>query len=183
MKNADFDALHGVETGKHLYQFYKSQEDYLRILTSYFAAGLEKGDACVWLVSEKTGMQRVLEYVRERIPDFDAHHQAGRMQILSAENWYLDKGSFNEEKSLYNAVQMGNRVRGLGCSRLRGAGDAAAIPHEQWAAVHQYEEKIHTALKSVPCVLLCAYPILDCSISDTRAVLKNHDSVLVGRLE
>lgn len=183
MKKADFDALHGVETGKHLYQFYKCTEDYLRILTDYFSSGLEKGDACVWLVSEKVGPCRVLEHLRENIPDFDEHHQSGRMQILPAEDWYLDRGRFNEEKAIYNAVQMSRRLKDLGCSRLRGAGDAASIPHDQWGDLHCYEEKIHAALQSVPCILLCAYPILDCSIADTRAVLKNHDGVLVGRLE
>lgn len=183
MRSADFDALYGVETGKHLYQFYKNSDDYLRILSSYFAAGLEKGDACVWLVSDSMGIAHVTEYLEKVIPDVKEHIWAGRLQLISAEKWYLEDGKFNEEKALYNAVQLTRKLRHLGCSRLRGAGDAAAIPHEQWPEVHCYEEKIQHTLQGTPCIFLCAYPILGCSIADTRAVLKNHDGVLVGRLE
>ncbi len=183
MRSADFDALYGVETGKHLYQFYKSSEDYLRILSSYFSSGLEKGDACVWLVSDAMGIGSVTAYLEKVIPDVKEHLETKRLQLLSAENWYLDGGKFNEEKALYNAAQLAGTLRQLGCSRLRGAGDAAAIPHAQWPEVHIYEEKIQHTLRDTPCILLCAYPILGCSIADTRAVLKNHDGVLVGRLE
>jgi hypothetical protein len=184
LDTADFDALHGVETGKHLYQFYKSTEDYFRILTNYFSSGLQKGDTCVWLVSEKQGgVNRAFECVREKIADAEKHLFSARLQILSAEDWYLENGSFSEEKAIRNAVAMTESLRKLGCTRFRAAGDAGSIPHEQWPEVHLYEEKIQKALKDVACILLCAYPILECSIADTRSVLKNHDAVLVGRLE
>lgn len=183
LKKADFDFLHGVETGRHLYQFYKSPKDYLNILTDFFSSGLEKGDACIWLISEKMGISRVRQHLLENIPGFENYAASGRMQLLSAEKWYLRDGRFDEDQALRLAAEAASGIHRLGCERLRGAGDAAAIPHEQWAELHAYEEKIPHALRSIPCILLCAYPILDCSIADTRTVLRNHDGVLIGRLD
>ncbi|HTL47372.1 MAG TPA: MEDS domain-containing protein [Verrucomicrobiae bacterium] len=182
MQKIDFDGLHGVSAGKHLYQFYKNTEDYLRILTAYFAAGLEKGDACLWLASEKTGLEKVREAAEQMIPNAARHLAAGRLEIRSAESWYLTKGRFDEARAADNARVYIAEKREAGFKTFRGAGDMAAIPHQDWNSVWPYEKKIDAFVKGNLITGLCAYPILECAISDTRKVLELHDGVLVGKL-
>lgn len=181
-ESLDFDSLYGVTRGKHLYQFYKSSEDYLKVLLSYFKAGLEKGDACLWLVSESMGIEKVLEACRSEIPGTDDYLARRQLQIRSAEAWYLTAGHFDESRALANARQYVTEVNEAGFRNLRGCGDAGAIPHEDWSKLPAYEIKIEGFVRQCGIIALCAYPILECSISDTRSVLEHHDSVLVGRI-
>lgn len=178
----DFDALYGVARGKHLYQFYKSSEDYLRVLLAYFHAGLEKGEACLWLVSESMGIRKVLDACRAEIPGTDAYLAKRQFQIRSAEAWYLTDGHFDEARALANARDFVTEVNQAGFQNIRGSGDAGAIPHEEWSKLPSYEIKIEGFVRQCGIIALCAYPILECSISDTRSVLEHHDSVLVGRI-
>lgn len=175
----DFDSLHAISPGKHFYQFYKHTDDFLSVMIPYFEAGLQKRDACLWLVSKR----HRLDFARIVNQIIDRHRPLPeQFQILCAEDWYLDgTGSFSEEKSLENA---GNYIRSIfekGFKCLRGAGDAGAIPRKDWPAVAIYEEKAQTIVKSNPVIALCAYPILECTPSQTKQVLELHDDVLVGK--
>ena len=103
LKRTDFDSLHNICTGKHFYQFYKGLEDYLHVMVSYFQAGLEKGQACLWLFSERIGVKEV-HYAASFIPGFETYLAKGQLEILPGEDWYLTNGAFDEEKAMANAA-------------------------------------------------------------------------------
>jgi len=46
--------------------------------------------------------------------------------------------------------------------------------------VQVYEKAMAEWIKDNPVIGLCAYPILECSLNETKAVLDCHDDVLVG---
>jgi hypothetical protein len=181
LKPTDFDSLHNISAGKHFYQFYKGPEDYLHAMVSYFQTGLEKGQACFWLVSARIGIPKVHEFVESLIPQAKSYLSTGQLQILSAETWYLTQGTFDEEKAMSNALQALETIQKKGFSVLRGSGDAGAIPRSDWKRVFSYEKNISRWIKSQPVIALCAYPIFECSLTETQAVLDRHDDVLIGR--
>ena len=175
----DFDSLHTISPGKHFYQFYKHTDGFLSVMLPYFEAGLEKGEACLWLVSQKHNIN--FDQIVTEI--FERHHPLPeQFQIFSAEDWYLDgTGSFSEEKSLRNAERFLTDIFAKGFKCLRAAGDAGAIPRKDWPLVRTYEEKAGAIIKSNPVIALCAYPILECTPSQTKQVLELLDDVLVGK--
>ena len=178
-QSRNFDALHAISPGKHFYQFYKHVDDLLSVMLSYFKAGLEKGEACLWLVSHKHNIN-----FEQMIAQILEHHYPlpGQFQMLCAEDWYLDEtGSFSEEKALKNAEDYLKDTFAKGFKCVRAAGDAGAIPRKDWPAVWAYEEKAGSMIKSNPVIALCAYPILECTPSQTKQVLELHDDVLVGK--
>jgi len=181
MQQTDFDLLHNISAGKHFYQFYKTSEDYLKVIAPYLQSGLEKGEACLWLVSAKIGVERACDYVRTWIPQAAASLACGRLQILSGEEWYLTGGEFDEAKAIANALKYLEQVQKQGFKILRGSGDAGAIPRTDWPKVQIYEKKMAPWIKSQPVIALCAYPILECTLTETKAVLDCHDDVLIGR--
>ncbi len=181
-RHLDFDFVHNIAPGRHLYQFYKNSEDYLRVLIPYFQAGLTKGEACLWLVSDKMGVEKMSDAADAQIKRYLYYVSAGQFQILSAEKWYLTDGRFDEAKAVRNASEALQSALKRGFHRLRGAGDVGAIPHTDWPLVRAYEKKMASFIKTSSLIALCAYPILGCTLPDTKAVLEAHDSVLVGRL-
>lgn len=178
----DFDLVHGVAPRKHFYQFYKSEEDYLSLMGSFLRAGLEKGQACLWLVCEKMGVEEAHRKIERRIPHFLYYLCAGQLQILSAEDWYLCAGRFDEARALANVGRYIEHVLTQGYHCLRVGSGSESIPREDWNLLGSYETKAGSLIKSLPMIALCAYPILDCSLNETKMVVESHDDVLIARI-
>ena len=182
MKNQEFDLQHTIEPGRHFYQFYKGLDDYMEVMVLYFKAGLEKGQACLWIVSEKKDLNKVSSMAKTLIPDAEKYLNSGQFQIRSGEEWYLKDGHFDEDQAVQNVTQYVQEMTEKGYGIVRGSGDAASIPRSDWQLVQHYEKNMGPWIKDNPIIGLCAYPILDCSLTETKSVLECHDDVLVHHL-
>jgi len=180
--SADFDSLHEILPGKHFYQFYKNSEDFFSVMIPFFQAGLEKREACLWLVSQKNGLDSALTIAQATIPQFSNYVSTGQFQILSAEDWYLTDGSFDEAKAINHALEYLETIQKKGFQQLRGSGDGGVILRRDWPLVEAYEKKMGPWIKENHIVALCAYPILECTPSQTKGILDCHEDVLVGKI-
>lgn len=178
----DFDSLHNIIPGKHFYQFYKNSDDFFQVMIPFFQAGIEKGDACLWLVSETIGVACAHQTAQSEIRQFKDAVSSGQFEIFSGELWYLNKGMFDEAQAVFNAQNYLEKVKRAGFKCLRGAGDSASIPRMEWGKVDLYERKMDGWIKSQPIIGLCAYPLLQCTPSHAKNVLESHEDVLIGRL-
>lgn len=176
----DFDSLHNIIPGKHFYQFYKNPDDFFHVMVPFFQAGLEKGDACLWLVSEKIGFRRAYEAAQSGISRFQEAVSSGQFEIISGESWYLNDGVFDESQAVLNAQNYLEKIKKAGFKCLRGAGDAACIPKPEWPKADVYERKMDAWIRSQPIIALCAYPLLQCTPSQAKNVLEAHQDVLMG---
>ena len=161
-----FDFLHNISPGKHYYQFYKNPDDFFQVMIPFFQAGLDRGDACLWLVSEAIGLQRTFQTARMQIRGFKDAISSGQLEILSGERWYLNNGIFDESQAILNAQTYLEKIKKAGFECLRGAGDAACIPRPEWGKVDLYERKMDGWIKSQPIIGLCAYPL--CNVPPAR---------------
>lgn len=179
----DFDLLHQILPGKHFYQFYKGPADFLHVMLPFFQAGLDKGEACLWLVSRKIGLEFAQVSIANSIPGFSSFVSSGQFEILGAEDWYLMDEFFDEAKAIGGFERFFDEKRRLGFQRFRIAGDiGGAVPRTYWPSVEAYERKVSPWIKSESVIALCAYPILECTPSQAKEILGCHDDVLVGKL-
>jgi len=181
-KEADFDTLHNIIPGKHFYQFYRNAEDYLRVILPYFKAGILKGEACLWVVSQRIGVERVSQAAAQAGLAFQEALRTRQLSVLPSETWYLRQGLFDEEQAIANAKKFYQDILVRGFKTLRGGGDAPVLGHSEWQKLHDYEAKICGFIQARSIIALCAYPIFDCHIGDTKAILANHDEALIGHL-
>lgn len=174
----DFDTVHRIKVGGHYYQFYKTADDYLQISLSYLYAGLKKGNACLWLVNDELGIERAEKEFLGVYPDATGYVLSHQLQIKSAQTWYLKRGCFDMGQALENARTFldGCAKRDFAC--VRGMGDVGSIPDEDWMQVHDYEDKLHGMMDTIPLIAVCAYPIHRCSIADTKHVIESHHQPL-----
>ena len=176
----NFDSLHNISLGKHLYQFYKNSEDFFHVTIPFFEAGLKKNQVCLWLVSDRIGVDIAKATAEAMIFDCDQYFSAGQFQIQRAEDWYLSNGQFDEAKAIQNAE---NHVGQLKNGQiLRGAGDGGCFQRKDWPEVFAYEKKMDIWVKTKPVIGLCAYPILECTPSQTKQILECHEDVLIGKM-
>ncbi len=174
----DFDSIHQIRVGGHYYQFYKTQEDYIHISLSYIYAGLKKGDACLWLVSDAMGKERAEKEFLSVYPDATGYLVSHQLQIKSAQSWYLTRGCFNLPQALENARTFLGEAFRRDFACVRGIGDVGAIPDEDWMSLWEYEEKLHSMMLQTPLIAVCAYPIQRCSIADTHRIIESHHQPL-----
>lgn len=174
----DFDSMHRIKVGGHYYQFYKTQEDYLQISLSFLYAGLKKGNACLWLVNDNMGIERAEKEFLSVYPDATGYLLSHQLQIKSAQNWYMKRGCFDMDQSLENAKTFLQSAFQRDFSCVRGIGDVAAIPDDDWMQLWEYEARLHSMIESIPLIAVCAYPIHRCSIADTKKVIELHHQPL-----
>ncbi len=182
MQHWQLNSVHLLKPGMHLYQFYHEAADYFPILTAYFKAGLIQNEACLWLVPDAFGKDRAYEAMKAEVVDIDVYISRGSFQILSADEWYLTGGRFDEERAVQNAAQAVAAAKALGHAVLRGAGDAGVIRHQDEPRLHAYEQKMDTWIHGQSVIGLCTYPLSRCTLAETKHVVETHDDVLIGRV-
>lgn len=76
------DTIGNVPWGIHLSQFYRTKEDLMDVLVSYFKAGLKGNEYCVWEISEPIDEEEAKEALKVSIPDIDAYLENGQVEIV-----------------------------------------------------------------------------------------------------
>lgn len=166
---------------RHFYQFYKGREDFFRIAIPFLRAGLANQEACLWIVSGAIG---VLEAVSAFQGQYDLNRfiQNGQLLILPAKRWYLEGGRFSGRKVLERLKKFVEEKRNRGFHTCRGIGDTSWLEGKDWFKFQSYEEEIHKWLQRLNFYALCAYPIEQCSLVQTKDVIDHHDGVFLTKL-
>jgi len=73
-------ALLDMPWGSHVCQFYDDKEDLVEMLVPYFKQGLERNEACMWLVGDLT-VEEARNALAAAVPDLDRFMATGQMQI------------------------------------------------------------------------------------------------------
>jgi hypothetical protein len=52
------------------------------ILVSYFKAGLENNEVCLWITSQPVEVEEAKEALRKAVPDFDTYLENGQIEFI-----------------------------------------------------------------------------------------------------
>ncbi len=165
--------------GSHICLFYKTTQDLVELLVSYFKAGLEGNEACVWIVSDPPGTLEATAALREKIPDFDRYIGTGQLEITDAGQWYVTDGSIDADKLLQRWADREERAIRSGYDGLRVTGDARSIDREIWDDLVGYETRADTILGEHRVLALCSYPSEGYGAGEILDVLSNHRHALI----
>jgi PAS domain S-box-containing protein len=187
LRPTGIDVIGSVPWGTHFCHFYETKKDLLAILVSYFQAGLENNEYCLWVTAPHITVHEALTALKNGVPDFDRHVQEGRMEILNYTDWYHR----NEKIDLKNAVPaVLDRLRiaeQLNCAGLRANGDETWINRKDWKKFIAYERKLTPFIVQKPVLILCTYPLGDCvAAGDILDIALVHECTIArrkGRLE
>ncbi len=166
---------------RHFYQFYKGREDLFRIAIPFLRVGLANHEACLWVVSNAIG---VLEAVTafQRHYDLARFIEKGQLLVLPTERWYLDRGRFSERKVLEKLKKFIEEKKARGFKAFRGVGDTGWLDPKDWHKFQSYEEKANKWVEKMKFTVLCAYPIEQCSLVQTKDIVDHHDGVFLSKL-
>ena len=72
-----------VPWGTSLALFYETERDLTETCASYFAAGLQAREMCVWVLAESVTVEAARSALQNAVPDFARHEAAGGIKLLS----------------------------------------------------------------------------------------------------
>ncbi|MCW3124939.1 MAG: sensory transduction histidine kinase [Bacteroidetes bacterium] len=184
VKNQTFSGINllgNMIWGTHSCQFYQTKHDLLEILIPYFKAGLENNEFCLWIVSDPLDVRQATLALKKEVTNFDNYRVEHKIEILSHDEWYFERGKFNSKK-IYNGwtKKLGQALK-MGCSGMRVSGNIGWIEQGVHRSVLEYEKGLEQFLIGKCMIVLCTYPLKKCHASDVLDVAFIHDSAVSKR--
>lgn len=140
----------------HAILFYSNRRDKSEVLFAYLKAGLDAGEAAVYVASDESPHQ-----IRQAMKDFGLnvghYEETHALRVVDYREWYIINGEFDIrrtfslwEKSLREALDRGFKG-------LRVAGEMSCFfKHHMLNELVIYERALHREL-SIPMEAICAY--------------------------
>jgi hypothetical protein len=147
LRKSGIRVIGDVPWGGHLCIFYETREDLLLdTAASYFAAGLQSNEFCVWAISDPITQADAKDALRLAVPDLDRRLAAERMEILPGSEWYLKGDQFDPKRvtSGWNEKLQGALANGY--EGIRVSGDTFWVETNHWKAFCEYEQELDRSL-------------------------------------
>ncbi|MCC8363622.1 MEDS domain-containing protein [Lysobacter sp. A6] len=178
-------ALLDLPWGSHVCQFYETKQDQLEMLVPYFKQGLERNEACAWLVADLT-VEEARHSLAAQVPDLDRYLAKGQMQIRHYSEFYTDpSGTVRAPEQLsYQFAAMGSSAREQGFEGLRASGSVSFVQDsESMSRFMQYETMVNVAIQNARMMAVCTYPVQASAMCGCRELIHNHGNIFVKRGE
>jgi hypothetical protein len=182
---ADDKALLDLPWGSHVCQFYNHKEDLVRLLVPYFKQGLERNEACVWLVGEMT-VEEARNALAAAVPDLERYIAKGQMSIFHYTEFYTNPNGTLKAPDLLSQqfAEMGSKVKAKGFTGLRASGNVSWVNNEEsMSQFMDYESKVNCAIQDARIMAVCTYPARSAGLPRCRELIHNHGKIFVKRGE
>ena len=167
--------------GTHFCNFYESGSDLFHMLLSYFKAGLEDNEFCVWVVSEPLSERDAWDGLREAVPDFDQYLSKRSIEVFDGHDWYLRGGTFDSSRVMTAWNEKLDRALDRGYAGLRGTGNTAWLQKKDWKAFSEYEQLVNDSVAGRRTILLCTYALNSCGANELLDVVATHQFATARR--
>jgi hypothetical protein len=165
--------------GAHAVFFYDTEEDKREVCFSFLLAGLLRNEAVVYLVPKSKMNLEATELIRYGI---NANYVSkGAFTIMSAEDWYLNKGKAQADKIIANWQALLKQKKKAGFTRLRVVGESSAFyGSARTRELMEYEKKLGRRLDESFCIL-CLYDRKGLQEDDLRSIENLHGHSIYKR--
>jgi C4-dicarboxylate-specific signal transduction histidine kinase len=151
------------------------------MLLSYFKAGLEDNEFCVWVVSGPVSEQDAWDGLREAVPEFDYYLSRRSIEIFDGHDWYLKGGTFDSNRVMTSWNEKLDRALDRGYAGLRGTGNTAWLQKKDWKAFSEYEQLVNDSIAGRLATLLCTYSLDSCGANELLDVVATHQFATARR--
>ena len=161
--------------GTHFCLFYQTKQDLLETLSSYFRTGLDRNEFCLWVLSKgQLTEAEARTWLRKTIPDADHQVAAGRMELISHEDWFLPGGDFEIPKVINVLEDRNEKALANGLSGLRLNGGPAWIQKRSMEDFEAFEHALDESIAGRRIILLCNFPSATSSAGEMLGAAHTH---------
>jgi DNA-binding CsgD family transcriptional regulator len=167
--------------GAHICMFYETKADLLDAAVSYFEAGLDSNEFCVWAISDPITMEDAISSLRRSIPDFDRHLSDGQIELIKGTEWYLKEGEFDLQRIIAGWSEKLGAALAKGYEGMRFSGNAFWMETKLWKEFCEYEHELDRSLAGRKMIALCTYPLRASRAVDMLDVARAHQCSIARR--
>jgi PAS domain-containing protein len=150
-------------------------------LTPYFKTGLANHEFCLCVASEPVIAEQAEQALRQSVPNFDLHLNAGQIEIVSHLDWYLAGGRFDPLRVRQGWLTKLEQALEQEYAGMRFAANIFWLEKQDWDAFAEYEGKLDEVFGKSQIIALCAYSLARCSAADMLDVVRHHQFSLARR--
>ena len=183
-RNTAIDRIGDLATwGTHIALFYETKDDLLDTVVPYCKTGLERAQSCVWFVAEPyLTPDEARQALREAVGGLDQYQADGRIEIDSANDWFVRGGAvFDGDKVAAAWYEKLASVSASGLAGLRITGDAGWVDKKNWEALIKWEDRINEVIRNQPAVVVCSYPLAASGVPEILDAVRTHQFAFVRR--
>jgi DNA-binding CsgD family transcriptional regulator len=167
--------------GTHICVFYQTKEDLLDTTVSFFEAGLDNNEFCVWAVSDPITQTDAKNALRLAVPDLDRRLAAGQIELLQGKEWYLNGGKFDLKRITGGWSAKVRAASAEGYDGVRISGNAFWTATNHWEAFCEYEDEVDRSLAGRKLIALCTYSLQASRAVDILDVARVHQCSIARR--
>jgi hypothetical protein len=162
--------------GDHAFALYGSEDFRRKVSLPFIRAGLTKGEAVMYLVTENKLDSEVREIQRCGIDSDEL--KKGALTIMSAHEWYIKRGKAHAETLVANWMKLIKEKEKAGFTGLRVAGETEVFfDYEKSQELVRYEELLGRQFTGNICAL-CLYSEGKLEKEQFVRVYKSHGHII-----
>lgn len=174
-RNSGIPLIDEVAWGTHLCVFYETEDDLFDLVSSYFEAGLQANELCVWRVPRGVGVKDAEAKLRANIEDCARYFNSGQLQVIA----FGGGESFDlAQAERFWLAKLDYAITG-GFEGLRGCGDASVLDTPEQSG--EYERVLNTLVDGRPALALCTYALSTARAVEVFDVMRAHNVTVARR--
>jgi PAS domain-containing protein len=181
LRMSGIDIIGDIPWGTHFCQFYQTKEDLMDILISYFKAGLENKEFCLWITSQPVEVEEAKEALKKAVPDLDTYLENGQIEFIPYAHSNLKDGNLDSENISKGWVEKFNQALTNGYEGLRLAGNTFWLEKNDWNDFADHEDEIDRIIENYQMMVLCTYFLDRCDTTKIIDVILSHQFALIKR--
>jgi PAS domain S-box-containing protein len=179
LRKSGIDIFGDVPWGTHICQFFKTKEDLIDILVPYFKQGLENNELCLWITSQPLEVEDAIEAMRRVIPYLNVYLEKGQIEVISHNNWFLTKGTFDSKKVSNSCAEKLTYASQKGYEGFRLCGNNSWLDKKNWDSFIRFKEQMDNVIGNCKMIALCNYSLDNHNVDEIIYLSVNHQFTLV----
>ena len=181
IRKSGIDIIGDIPWGTHICQFYQTKEDLIEVLVTYFKAGLENNEFCLWVTSQPLEVEDAKEALGKAIPAFNTYLEKGQIEIIPYTEWFIVDGVFDSKRVSNNRFEKLNHALNGGFDGMRLSGNTTWLEKENWNSFIKFKEQTDKCIDTYRMINLCTYFLDRHNAAEIIDVVLNHQFALIKR--
>ncbi|WP_094228882.1 PAS domain S-box protein [Methanolobus psychrotolerans] len=165
--------------GSYFSLLYKSTEEFVDIVASFFDAGFRNNECCIWGVSGQLDTNDAKTLLKEAGLDVDTYLESGQLMLASCNECYIAGEDAVSEMDLKKWEEMHSIAIAEGYAGLRIVDKFTIVGEDAWQQFVEYEKKATELIKMKGIVGLFAFLLEARTRSEILEIIGMHDGTII----
>ncbi len=179
MRKPGIEYLSEIPWGTHISCLYNTDKDLTSLLVSYFRAGLQNNEFCLFIYSDQRAANESIQHLSGKIPGFQDYCSKEQVEFINYRDWYLKYSDLDENYLFASWIKKINEVLAKGFDGIRLFSDTAWLEKSFWKKFIDYERMVQKKFVDYNIIAICAYQLKNLNSLEILDIVNSHNFTFV----